>query len=122
MTTALDRKLLPKVAGIVEKYGVTATFKLTGPLQHDPETGEVNPEQPDTKTVKVTPPARYSVDLLSGSIQPNDAYVYVAADGLSFEPECGMVVEVSGRSWGIESVTKIVSGDNVAAFKLQLRT
>lgn len=33
-----------------------------------------------------------------------------------------MVVDVSGRSWGIESVTKIVSGDSVAAFKLQLRT
>lgn len=82
MTTALDRKLLPKVAGIIEKYGVLATFKLTGPFQHDPETGEVNPEQPDTKRVKVTPPAQYSVDLQSGSIQPNDAYVYVAADGL----------------------------------------
>lgn len=122
MTTALDKKIVPKVLALINRIGISATFSV-GTATMDESTGEGDPDGAGTPTtVKSTPPLNYDRKLVDGvSIKNGDAQVFIAGSGLSFTPSNGMKVNISSIEWTVKSVGRISAGDDVAAYELQLR-
>ena len=122
MSTSLDLRLVPKVSTIVSRFGTTATILQPDGETYDPKTGAVTIARIIERTVKVTPPSNYGLDLVNGdTIKIGDCRVILAAQGLVFTPQQNWGIRLGSETWTIISVGPIRTGDDVAAYELQLR-
>jgi hypothetical protein len=120
--TSLDRRLVPKVQALIAKYGKTVTVTVPGLRSYSVADGTVCAAGDTDYSVKITPPTPWTMAPLPGSsVQSGDMSAYVAASGLEFTPDAGMVLTDGGQAWTVMAVGRIYTGDLVAMYLLQLR-
>lgn len=122
MPTALDNKLVPKTLAIINKVGRNMDFTLPLASSYDPATGAGIESIWTTYTVKVSPPIDYEQRYVDGdSVQRGDARIFMAASGLPLTPVRDMLVEFDGVTFKAISILPIYSGEQIAAYEVQLR-
>lgn len=120
MATELDDALVGPIADLITRVGIPAIFDTTAGSVYDPETGTVIRPEVGPVTVKATPPGADEKRPGDGTGLSRGAQTYIAAEGLTFEPRVGMSVTFKDRVWAIGAVHPIHSGDQVAAYRLEL--
>ena len=120
--TVLDDKLVPAVLALINKFGITGVFDTgSGEGVYTATTGDVA-ETASTVTRKVSPPVPFNQRLVDGAtVRRDDTQVFVAGSGITFTPSIGMTIVIAGDKWKIVSVIVLRSGEQVAAYELQLR-
>lgn len=122
--TALDDKLLPKVANLINvKVGVDVTFYVAGARATDMREGSVVGGRDVATTIKASPPVVEREANDDGS-ESRQATLLIAGQGLTFEPKKDMRVRFDSGSgveeWKISERKPIKSGESVVAWKLVL--
>lgn len=110
------------VARLIDTFGGSVVVTIPGFRSYDPVVGESPVTADTTQTVKGVV-EQYSERLTAGNdtIRPGDQRVTIKAAGLTRVPQPGDAVTVNGVRHDVVQVTSIVSGDNVAAYTLQVR-
>ena len=124
MATALDDRLVPAAYRLVNTYGQDAVFHETevDATDYNPATGITTIPAATTHTEKVSPPSLYNQTLIDGDlIKIGDMKIYLAAQSLGFTPVRSMKVVVAGKTWRIVAANPLHSGEEIAAYELQLR-
>lgn len=120
--TELDRELVPGVLELIEEVGTTAKFTVPAYGDYNPNDGSVVQAGPMEYSLKVSPPAPFKTNRIDGDlIQASDLQVLLPAKDLKFEPKKGMRVELDRKTYRIESIDPIKSGEMVCAWGLGLR-
>lgn len=119
--TVLDDKLVPKALELINKFGLTATY-TTEDKTYDTATRKSVLVTTDF-TVKVTPPFGYDERLITTEIiRADDSFILIAGSGLQFTPKMGDFVTIKGVKWRVARSQPLYSGEQVAAYQLQLRS
>ena len=124
MATALDDILVPTAYRLINKYGQNAVFHETevDASDYNPATGITTIPAASTHTEKVSPPSPYNQTLIDGDlIKVGDMKIYLAAQSLGFTPVRNMKVVAAGKTWRIVAANPLYSGEEIAAYELQLR-
>jgi len=127
MVTALDAKLVPKALAIIAKVGRSATVTVRSGATYDAATGKYTGGTSTPYTVTMTPrlayEQRYVGSPSSGNdvIKAEDCYVLLAGSGLAFTPNRGQILTILGTTYRVIDVKPYETGDQIAAFELQLR-
>lgn len=122
MPTSLDKELLPAVLEIINEVGRDMDFSFPLASSYDPVTGTGSESICKTLTAKVSPPIDYEKRHIDGdSVKRGDSRIFLAAKGLVFTPVVDMGVEFDSISFKAISVLPIYSGEQVAAYEVQLR-
>lgn len=116
--TALDDRLIPRVASLVTKYGRAATYTVVT-TSHTPGAGTTT-ETTATHSVIVTPPAAYT-ETLNELARFGDQETILAAQGLTFTPKPADRVTIGSDVWTLVSIQPILTGASVAVYVLQIR-
>lgn len=121
MTTALDNVFVPMAKKLIAQFGTSATLRRES-RTYVVATGKNTTTNTDT-SVTISPPQRYNrrrhPDTL---IEDGDMMTYLAASGLSItpSPKTDKVIYAS-TEWQIVQIWPLISGDQTAAYLLQLR-
>lgn len=119
--TSLDEKILPKIASMIDTFGILATFTVPGDQDYHAADGVVDAGPVTSIVAKVSPPNATKVEWEGGDQVINtQTECYVAGQGLTFVPVPGMIVATADDEWVITKVEPLRSGDSVAAFRLVL--
>jgi hypothetical protein len=135
MATELDKKLIPKVKDIVERFGKLVKFKVTKSGTINPATGDISGSTESTFEIKVTPPQDVFTPRELGVltqytdndvVKIGDTQIYLPAKDLDFVPIEGMRVVIENElgtdeEWEVIRIGKIYTGDDVALYGMQLR-
>ena len=122
MATALDKKLVPKVLSIINRVGRNMDFSFPLAKSYDPATGAGSESIFKTVTAKASPPIDFEQRYVNDdSVKRGDVKIFLAAKNLSFTPIIDMEVKFDGISFKAIAVLPIYSGEQVAAFEVQLR-
>ena len=117
--TFLDDALGPATESVIETLGRNYTF-VTATNSYDPATG-ANTTSQTSHTAKGTPPESYKIQQIDGDlVRSGDAKILVAGT-VSFAIEAGTLVKFNSQVWTVIDVQSHYSGENVAAYELQLR-
>jgi len=120
--TELDEELIPEVLSMINEFGYTAIFTTYSSETHDPTTSDVTKSGGDSTTRKISPPRGFNPRLIDGeNIRSGDQLFLVAASGLPFTPYTGMLVTFGTQKWRMITIWPILSGEFVAAYKVQIR-
>jgi hypothetical protein len=120
--TALDNDLRPAVVEILDEVGKEMTFSADTET-YDPATGAVTVSATKAHTVKASPPLEYNDRLVDGEIiERGDTFIFLAAKDLAFTPVKSMNVSFDSTQWQVVAVKKHYSGNQIAAYELQLRS
>ena len=122
MPTELDKELREAALEIINEVGRNMDFTIPLANAYDPATGAGTEAICTTYTVKVSPPIDYAQRYVDGaSVQRGDARIFMAASGLPLTPVRDMVVKFDGITFKAVAVLPIYSGEQIAAFEVQLR-
>jgi len=122
MTTELDAKVVPKVASVLNRVGVSATLLTRDSPAFDVEHGDVIHGGETETSVTISPLLEYTEDTIDGDVVlRGDCYCFIAGQGLAVTPTEDTKVAVSGQTWQVVSIETLRSGDDIAAYRLQLR-
>ncbi len=112
---------------LIDRFGkeITYTKEEVG-ATYDPATGKNSGGSTSSFTIKVSPPDPYDISLVDGEIiRAGDARCLVAARAAE---DLGLIpdsitdkLDFGGAIWTVVGVKHIWSGDQVAAFELQVR-
>jgi hypothetical protein len=122
MLTSLDISLGPVVKSLIDEFGKVLTFVVGGDNAYDPVTGITDQDNRTTVQVKGSPPA--PVRRAYGADEPardSECKTYIAASGLTFNPEPGLVVIIDSIRWQTVEVSPVYTGEQVAAYGLLLK-
>lgn len=121
MATPIDLKV-PGIRAKLIKHFVDYTFRRYLGSTVNETTGEVTLGSATDTTAKASPKFNYERKLIDGAlIQENDCYILVFASDLPFTPNEQTLVVRASQTWKVVSVKAYESGENVAAYELQLR-
>jgi len=119
MATALDTKILPRVLALVARFGRDVAF-TAAPTYAGPTTGGSSAGA-SLATVKAVVGA-YELRYVDGDvIKAGDLRLLIAGSGLSFTPSAGQTCSVDSQTWKVVAVRPISSGEQNAAWELQVR-
>lgn len=125
MSTALDTRIKAVVARLLPKYGKRVTLsKLTAIT--DPTTG-IAAKSTTSATVYATPPEAFDLGFrFNDVVKLGDLSLLVGPDdvngkALAFTPGAGNTVAFDGQTFEVVSAERIYSGEDLAAYVLQLR-
>ena len=122
MTTALDTKLATKALALINKIGTNMVFEVPTSSYYDPLQQKQVTQTPSNVTRKASPPLAYSSRLTQGrTVRRDDAQIFLAQSGLTFTPVEEMKVTHAGLTWHIVQADPLYSGDDIAAWDIQLR-
>ena len=122
MSTSLDLIMLPLAKRLLLAYGKTAVFKVPTTEPYDPATGAGTETVVVDYSRKITPPEPYLVGYVPENlIKRGDMKTYVASQDLGFTPASGWRLVLNSKTWRIEYVSNILSGEDIAMFELLLR-
>lgn len=124
MPTPLDLQLAPVVVQLIQTFGKDVTFTIGGDFDFDYVTGHTDRDGETKVTLKASPPApvrRQYAENDDEEDRRSECRVYVAATGLGFTPKLGMVVEIDGQAWRTTAVYPVYTGENIAAYGVDLR-
>ena len=120
--TIIDKKVLPKVVNILQKYGKQIDYYVYDAYDFDETTGTGTPGA-ETVTRKYSIPP-YEVEMKyvdRDLVQVGDMLTGVAGLGLEFTPENGIEVRFDSQIWRVVRYQPIYSGQKIALFLFQLR-
>lgn len=121
--TALDKKFVPLALRLINSRGAEAVFHETSGDTFDPGTNERIVGTTVSYTRKVVPPFPFREQLVDGdNIRRSDAQTYVAASGLQFTLSTRLTMTIGGKTWKIEKIEPIYSGELVALYRIHLRS
>lgn len=120
MTTPLDEKIVPKVAEVISKYGISATFHVEGAPTKSADRQTATATE-TTYSVKISPPTTRSSTMLPDLVEHGTSFFFVAGQGLLFTPDAGQSVSYGGRRYRVRYVEEIRSGDSVAAWEIGVK-
>ena len=117
----LDALFPGLAARLIDRFGASASLE-TVTKTDDLTTGKVA-ESVATAELKITPPEPFSIGLIDGTlVEAGDMTTLVAAQSLSSIPVANRDRLVfAAETWRIVTVGPIYSGDDVTAYRLQLR-
>ena len=121
--TDLDLEVLPEVVAILEEFGRDATFIVRSKTYGDAEvtSGQTTYGSEPNVVAKCTPPWPYDLSFRDGDVvTQGHAKIYVAGQDLAFTPKTGMQVVIDGRTWTVLVVTPISSGEQNAAWAMEI--
>lgn len=124
MATTLDTELIPEILEIIQELGITGTFTTqssTDSKTYNATTGS-GTESTTDYTEEISPILQYNERYIDGDlIQKEDSYIYLAASGISFTPIKDMIVTILSIVWNVVEIKPIYTGEEIGAYKLQLR-
>jgi hypothetical protein len=120
MATQFDNIFVPLAKKLIDAtFGFTATLRKVT-QSYDAGTGKTTDSNSDT-AVKVTPPKPYQTRHINNTtILEGDAWVTMSTQS-SVVPELNDRFIISGVTWQVVRIDPIVSGEETAAYKVQLR-
>lgn len=119
--TILDDSLIPGVQDLLDELGKAATLRHVTASTYNPTTGAASKTTTD-EAVKITPPSGYPAGMIDGDlVRHGDVKCLVAAQDLTNIPAEDDRVVYDSQTFGIVTVAPIYSGEQVCAYKLQLR-
>ncbi len=119
MTTSLDTEVLLAVTETLDEVGTDMTFESVTET-YDATDGTITESGSSSTTVKAAPPYEFEARLIGqDGILTTDLQTLIAGDA-TFTPTIGMKVTWSSTDYIISRVSKIVSGDDIAAYHLRL--
>ena len=122
MPTSLDRELRPAALEIINEVGRNMDFSFPLAKSYDPVTGVGSESICKTLTAKASPPIDFEQRYVNDdSVKRGDVKIFLAAKGLAFTPIIDMEVKFDGISFKAIAVLPIYSGEQIAAFEVQLR-
>lgn len=124
MATVLDPVFRDLARDLLVSYGTSIVIKKPSATTASPSTQSWAQTFGTSQTVKCSPPSPYDVRLIDGTnVQRGDLQTLVAATdaNLTFAPETGHHAEIDSKTWRVVKANPIWSGDQVAAYDLQLR-
>jgi len=122
MPTVLDKALVPAALKMINEFGRDMEFTIFHETSYDPATGVGSENICQTLTAKASPPINYDKRYVDGdSVQRGDARIFLAASGLAFTPEPDMHVKFDTFEFKAIAVLPLHSGEQVAAYEVQLR-
>lgn len=106
---------------LIDQFGGTATLQSVTININAP--AGTSTETIVAETVKISPPQNVEIDAIDGTlVQAGDMQTVLARQGLSNVPVANKDRLVfAGETWKIVGVDPIYSGDQVAAYTLNLR-
>lgn len=117
---ALDPVMAKLALDLINQFGGQATYRRVQ-RAYDAGVGNVVESLQDI-SCRISPPSPYVDDRIDGtSIQRGDAECLVARMALTVTPVQEDRLLFKGVTWTIVEVDPIYSGDEIAAFTLQLR-
>ncbi len=123
--TQLDDEIGPEVVDVLDEVGADAVFTVEGTAEeetYDPSTGKTTNPTPTEVTVKISPPFPFDKELIDGDlILSTDLKTLMAGKDSPFIPKEAQLMTFKGQVYTIITVSPIHSGEEVAAFELQLR-
>ena len=120
--TQLDDRILPLIPQLLTSLGKTVRFFVVESGEYSPESGSVGPGTTTAVDLKATPPEAMKVGLQDGDIvKVGDVRILIAAEGLAFTPEATQQVKIDSDRWRIVHTEPIYSGEEIAAYQIQLR-
>jgi len=121
--TTLDDKLVPRISEIITKIGVTATFAVRSTPKFDVDHGDVVHGGTTEHSVLVSPPQAYRDSLVDGQmVKRGDSYIYIAGQDVTFTITEDTEVTVAGVVWKIVAIDRLMTGSEIGAYRLQLRS
>jgi hypothetical protein len=120
MPTAFDQIFVPLATQLIDNtFGFDATHRRQT-RTFDVDTGKNTTSNSDT-TVKITPPNPYSQSRIDNTlIQQGDQMVMMSSNS-GIVPQLSDKFVINGQTWQVVNVKPIVSGEETAAYELQLR-
>lgn len=126
MTTALDTRLIPKIATIIAAKGKLVSFEVETGGTLNQLTGVPTAGTTTTYAVRVSPPSTpqgsrsaFASELARDSLASSGALeFYIAAQGLLFTPTKGVTVVIDAVDWKIEAIQPIRTGDEIGAYRV----
>jgi len=120
MPTAFDQIFVPLATQLIDNtFGFNATHRRQT-RTYDPATGKNTTSNSDT-TVKITPPNPYAQSRIDGTlIQQGDQMIMMSSNS-GIVPTLSDKFVISGQTWQVVQVKPIVSGEQTAAYEIQLR-
>lgn len=129
MPTVFDVKFRALARKLIAKFGVTTgtyTRVIAGGMNDD--TNKVEGSTTDTQPLPMSPPIRYDQAEIDGTnIKYDDFIIYIAAPDFeeAFDPALKVIpediIEVNGVTVRVIKPDPIYSGEQVAAYKIQVR-
>lgn len=125
MTTALDIEFADSVDEILDVFGIASVWTVESGA-YSAGSGSITTSSTKNHKPRVTPPQAYSERLVdANAILSTDAFIYVSGRGLCFTPKRYQTVKIKtdgvDKTWTVWDFDRLVSGDDIAAFKVQLR-
>jgi hypothetical protein len=120
MTGKLDTRMRSLAQRLVDTYGKAITLREFTGNTYDPSTGTNTPSYTDhTATGVITSFAERLVD--GSSIKAGDLSIIVPSKNLTFEPSTEDKVTLNGQDWSVVNSSPEPSGEDFAAYRLQIR-
>ena len=120
MPTELDTAFAEMALEMVEEFGITAAFTAKASA-HSTATMTTTPGA-DLGDVKVSPFFDYESKYIDGDlIRATDQHFIVPGSGLAFVPEQGQRIAYLGVTYQAVRVRQFWSGEQVAAYDVQVR-
>ena len=126
MATPLDISLVPKIKALIDKLGISSTYRSEAesaaydPASFDPDTADHATSTVDTVIVSSPILAYESADIDGTVVQVSDAYVFIY-DSEVFTPANNDLFVIVGKTWRVINTEAFYTGELIAAWKLQLR-
>ena len=128
MTNAIDKKAAAAVRKVRDRSFIDTGFETAPVGTHDPVENEYTGGTPDEKTIKASPALAYRDYLVDDTtIRRGDRKIIVGGEDarkVSYTPGVGDIVRqppATGDVWRVVSVEPTKSGDDIAAYTLQVR-
>lgn len=120
MPTAFDNIFVPLAGQLVDDtFGFAATHRRVT-RTYDPATGKNTNSNADTSVV-ITPPAPYEQRRIDGTlIQLGDQRIMMSSRS-GVVPQSADQFIIGGVTWQVVAIFPIVSGEQTAAYEVQLR-
>lgn len=129
MSTELDRKVADFLPDLVSRVGKVLTFKVTTGGTLNKLTGETTGEVTTSYSVTCTPPSSpknsssFARELggIDGSVVGVSEFLVPNTSTLAFIPKPGQVVTINDEDWFVEAVHPVISGEDIAAFRVLVK-
>ena len=127
MATPLDISLVPKIKALIDKHGISATYRAEAevaaydPSTFDPEASPDHATSTSDTVVVSTPTLAYLAADIDGTVvKVSDTYVFIY-DYTGFTPTTDDLFIIVGQTWRVVETEAFYTGELIAAWKLQLR-
>lgn len=118
MVTELDLEIPADVTELLAEFGFDATF-IVRSKTYSEATGKTSFGAEPNVVWKCTPPWPYGVSFRDGDVATEGtAIIWIAAEGLTFEPKAGIEVIIDSRTWMVTKADRARSGELTAAWGL----